>query len=175
MRLRILSCRGILEAAIRQIYETRKGTESLYAWSGQHTIIGSTVLPQIGMPGRVDSINRPPSVGIITVRASQHLWSKADSSDPQLDCRRSRQRRVFSARNSQLTSASLISPISRKCRSIHLCRGPESRECCAVVLSQAVQRVFRCGPWGNRRLGFVEGRLTSGYRATSIFASTRKY
>ena len=49
-------------------------------------IIGSTVLPLIGMPGRIDSINRRPSVAINTVRASQHLWSKADSSDPQLDC-----------------------------------------------------------------------------------------
>jgi hypothetical protein len=49
-------------------------------------VIGSTVLPQIGMPDRIDSINRSPSVGTNTVRASQHLWSKADSSDPPLDC-----------------------------------------------------------------------------------------
>ena len=49
-------------------------------------IVGSTALPQIGMPDRIDSINRPPSVGISTVRASQHLYSKAGSSDPQLDC-----------------------------------------------------------------------------------------
>jgi hypothetical protein len=33
-------------------------------------IIGSTVLPQIGMPDRVESINRPPSVGINTVGAA---------------------------------------------------------------------------------------------------------
>ena len=37
------------------------------------------------MPDRIDSINRPPSVGINTVRVSQHPWSKVDSSDPQLD------------------------------------------------------------------------------------------
>jgi hypothetical protein len=49
-------------------------------------VIGSTMLPQIGMPDRIDSLNCPPSVGIKTVRASQHLSSKADSSDPQLDC-----------------------------------------------------------------------------------------
>jgi hypothetical protein len=49
-------------------------------------VIGSTVLPQIGMPDRIDLSNRPPSVGINTGSASQQLWSKADSSDPQLDC-----------------------------------------------------------------------------------------
>src|SRR5580658_10074152 len=48
-------------------------------------VVGSTALPQIGMPDRVDSINRPPSVGINTVRASQHPRSEADSSNPQLD------------------------------------------------------------------------------------------
>ena len=58
-------------------------------------IIGSTVLPQIGMPAGVDSSNRPPSVGSNTVKASQHLRSKADSSNPQLDWRRSRQSRIF--------------------------------------------------------------------------------
>ena len=49
-------------------------------------VIGSTVLPQIGMRDRIYSSNRPPGVGTNTGWASQHLWSKADSSDPQLDC-----------------------------------------------------------------------------------------
>jgi hypothetical protein len=49
-------------------------------------VIGSTVLPQIGMPGRIHSLSRPASVGINTFRASQPLSSKADRSDPQLDC-----------------------------------------------------------------------------------------
>src|SRR5580692_1511241 len=48
-------------------------------------VVGSTALPQIGMPNRIDSINRPPSVGINTVRASQHPRSEAARSDPQLD------------------------------------------------------------------------------------------
>src|SRR5580698_1909083 len=48
-------------------------------------VVGSTALPQIGLPNRIDSIKRPPSAGINTARARQHTRSEADRSYPQLD------------------------------------------------------------------------------------------
>ena len=47
-------------------------------------VVGSTALPQIGIRDRIDSIYRPPSVGINAIRASQLPRSEPDSSDPQL-------------------------------------------------------------------------------------------
>jgi hypothetical protein len=116
-------------------------------------IIGSTVLPQIGMPDRVDSINRPPSVGIITVRASQHLWSKADSSDPQLDCRRSRQSRVFRLGIPNLRQLLLYRPFrgsaDRSTRAARVTRIPSVADCGRVLSRRTAESQLPGGlVWG---------------------------